>query len=79
MSTTSLREQLHQAVERLPDELLQEIADFMVFVLLRRQQGGSYLEWDDMQWQAFSLEQFLRETDDDIQYSLNDAEEIYHP
>lgn len=79
MSTVPLREQLHQVVERLPDELLQEIADFMAFVMLRRQQGGSYLEWDDKQWQAFSLEQFLRETDDDVEYALSDAEEIYHP
>jgi hypothetical protein len=79
MSTTLLREQLHQAVERLPDELLQEMADFMAFALQRRQQAGLYLDWDDKQWQAFSLEQFLRETDDNIEYSLTDAEEIYHP
>jgi hypothetical protein len=79
MSAASLREQLRQQIERLPDELLLEIADFIAFVLMRRQKAESYTDWNETQWQEFALWQFLRETDDDIEYSLDDAQEVFHP
>jgi hypothetical protein len=33
----------------------------------------------DSHWQALSLSQFLRDADDDVAYSLSDAEEVYQP
>jgi hypothetical protein len=78
MSTVLLREQLRQQIERLPDDLLLEIADFMAFVLARRQSATAYTDWEHSQWQDFALGQFFRETDD-VEYILEDAQEIFHP
>ena len=36
-----------------------------------------YLEWTEAQWKALSLSQFLRDTDDDVAYTINEAEEVY--
>ena len=33
--------------------------------------------WNQNQWREFVLEQFLRESDDNIEYTLEDAKEIY--
>ncbi len=77
MSTVAIREQLHKQIEHLPDDVVQEIADFTLFVMARRQIKPVYAEWEDNQWQTFTLEQFFRE-DDEIEYTLNDAQEIYH-
>ncbi|MGC9522042.1 MAG: hypothetical protein ACP5HG_09195 [Anaerolineae bacterium] len=78
MNTTDIREALHRQIDRLPDELVEEIADFTLFITARRQRAAAYGEWDDAQWQAFVLEQFFRE-DDEVTYSLEDAKEVYHP
>ena len=31
----------------------------------------------ETQWQTFALEQFFRDTEDDVEYSLEDAQEVY--
>ena len=77
MSITSVREQLHQQIDKLPDDMVQFIADFIAFVVARRQKTVSYSDWNNEQWQEFALDQFLRE-DDEVKYSLDDAQEIYH-
>jgi hypothetical protein len=77
MGITSIREQLHQQIDNLPDDMVQFIADFIAFVVARRQNTVSYIDWDNEQWQGFALSQFLRE-DDDVEYSLDDAQEIFH-
>ncbi len=79
MSTLSLREQLRQQIEHLPDELLLEFADFMAFVLARRQNALPYAEWNESQWRDFTLGQFFRETEGDVEYTLADAQEVFHP
>ncbi len=79
MNTTSLREQLSRQLYELPDEIVNEIADFTAFVLTRRKAASPYIEWSDSQWQALSLSQFLRDADDDVEYLLSDAEEVYQP
>jgi hypothetical protein len=56
---------------------VQLIADFVAFVVGRRQKSLSYVDWDKGQWHSFALDQFLRE-DDDVEYSLDDAQEIFH-
>jgi hypothetical protein len=79
MSTNLLRDQLRQQIERVPDELLLEIADFVAFVLARRQKKASYSDWNEPQWRDFAIGQFLRETEDDVDYTLDDAQEVFHP
>ena len=76
MTTTTLREQLCQQLDALPDDALVEIADFAAFVLARRRSTALYADWSEREWQKFALGQFLRESDD-VEYTLADAEEVY--
>ena len=46
MGIISIREQLHQQIDSLPDDLVQLIADFVAFVVARRQNSLSYVDWD---------------------------------
>jgi hypothetical protein len=78
MKSTLPREQLHKQIDRLPDDLVAQIADFTLFLLAKHKTAPRYEEWDEQQWQNFSLEQFFRE-EDDVTYSLADAEEVYRP
>ena len=77
MTTTPFREQLHKQIDQLPDDLVQQIADFTLFVMARRKIAPSYTEWGNKQWQEFVLEQLFKE-DDEVEYTLKDAQEIYH-
>ncbi len=79
MATASLREQLQHQLEILPDEIIAEIADFTAFVLARRHKAIDYSHWAQAQWQTFVLEQFLGKSDDSVEYTLEDAKEVYHP
>ncbi|MCC7164924.1 MAG: hypothetical protein IT331_20675 [Anaerolineae bacterium] len=74
----AIREQLHQQIDVLPDEVVQVIADFASFVAARRQIVPVIMDWSSDEWQTFALEQFLRE-DDPVEYTLKDAQEVYHP
>jgi len=78
MTIAAFREQLQKQIDTLPDDIVQQIADFTFFVMARRDIAPLYADWDGSQWQDFSLEQFFRE-DDEVEYSLEDAQEIYHP
>lgn len=78
MATTDIREQLRKQIDRLPDEVVEQIADFTLFVMARRQLSPEYADWDHDQWPTFTLQQFFRE-DDEVEYTLEDAQEIYHP
>ena len=77
MSTLSLRELLQYQVATAPDDLLLEIADFIAFVVTRRQ-GVAYVDWTAPEWRDFTLSQFVRGTEGDVEYSLEDAQEIFH-
>lgn len=77
MSMT-FRKQLQNQLNELPDDIVQQIADFTFFVMARRDLTPKYADWTNRQWQDFSLEQFFRE-EDEVEYSLEDAQEIYHP
>ena len=76
MTTTSVRQQLHQQIDNLPDDLVQIIADFAAFMVARRGNQVSYDDWEDQQWQNLALCQFIRESDD-VEYTLNDAQEVF--
>ncbi len=78
MTTVTIREQLYRQIDSLPDDVVEQIADFALFVMARRQITPSYVEWGSNQWQDFALGQLFRE-DDEIEYSLEDAQEIYKP
>lgn len=77
MTISAIREQLHQQIDTLPDEIVQVVADFAMFVAVRRQSLPVYTDWDETQWQDFALTQLFSE-DDEIEYTLQDAQEIYH-
>lgn len=78
MTTGTIREQLYKQIDKLPDNVVEQIADFTLFVMARRQMVPGYLDWNSNQWQDFSLGQLYREGDE-VEYSLEDAREIYHP
>ncbi len=78
MNPTLLREQLHRQIDRLPDDLLEQSADFLLFLLARKKGFLRYEDWNNRQWQDFALEQFFRE-DDEVTYTLSEAKEIYRP
>jgi hypothetical protein len=76
MSAHPVREQLRRQLDLLPDDIIVEIADFAAFILARRQGRLIYADWTESEWQQFALGQFLREADN-VEYSLDDAQEIY--
>ena len=78
MAATTVRDRLHQQIDILPDDVVQQVADFMFFVVSRRQTGDEVYDWNEDDWRTFALEQFFRE-EDKVTYSLKDAKEIYHP
>ncbi|MCB0163073.1 MAG: hypothetical protein KDI79_02530 [Anaerolineae bacterium] len=74
----TIREQLHDQIDNLPDDIVQQIADFTLFVMTRRNLTPAYTDWQSSEWQDFVLSQFFRE-EDEVEYSLEDAQEVYHP
>jgi hypothetical protein len=78
MTTITIREQLHQQIDNLPDDVVQQIADFTLFMIAKRKLSSAYVDWNDSEWQNLVLGQFFRE-DDEVEYSLEDAQEVYHP
>ena len=77
MSAT-IREELHQQIDRLPDDIVEKIANFTRLISPDPNNISEYTNWQDEDWQKFSLEQFFKE-EDEIEYSLADAQEIYQP
>ena len=77
MSIT-IRQQLHQQIDSLPDHIVEKIADFTLFILSQQEKDVEYTDWEDKDWKNFALGQFFRD-EDEISYSLEDAQEIYQP
>jgi hypothetical protein len=75
MSVTS-REKLHQQIDQLPDRIVEQIANFTSSIITQQSNISAYGNWEDKDWQEFSLHQFFRK-EDGIEYSLEDAQEIY--
>jgi|LakMenEpi03Aug12_release.lakeMendotaPanAssembly.Ray.scaffolds.fasta_scaffold1263835_2 hypothetical protein len=78
MSVMALRELLQNQIATAPDDLLPEISDFIAFITTRRQ-GITYVDWSAEEWRDFTLTQSMRETENDVDYSLKDAKEVFHP
>ncbi|MFM7437031.1 MAG: hypothetical protein ACKO2V_00245 [Snowella sp.] len=77
MSVTS-REQLHQQIDQLPDHIVEQIANFTSSIITQQSNMPEYSNWEDKDWQEFSLQIFFND-DEEIEYSLEDAQEIYKP
>ena len=77
MSVTS-REKLHQQIDQLPDHIVEQIANFTSSIITQQSNMPEYSNWDDKDWQEFSLQNFFRE-ENEIEYCLEDAQEIYTP
>jgi hypothetical protein len=77
MSVTS-RDQLHQQIDQLPDRIVEKIANFTSSIITEQDNRPEYSNWENKDWQEFSLQIFLND-DDEIEYSLKDAQEIYTP
>ena len=78
MTAHSLRKQIQQQIEALPEDILREVADFMAFVVARRRYEDEIADWDEETWQQMALEQFFRESSD-VEYTIDDAIEVYEP
>ncbi len=76
MTAMMTREKLYKQIDSLPDDVVQQVADFALFVMARRGISPVYMDWNDSQWQDFVLGQFFRD-EDEIEYSLKDAQ-VYH-
>jgi hypothetical protein len=76
MTTQTVREQLRRQLDLLPDDVIVEIADFAAFILARREGKQTYVDWTDREWERLALSQFLRDADD-VEYTLDDAQEVY--
>ena len=71
MGSVTIREQLHKQIDVLPDDVVEQIADFTVFLIAKKG-----VEIERSQWQDFALVQFFRE-DDEVVYSLDDAQDVF--
>jgi len=81
MTAAQLRQQLHQRIDHLPDEIVKQIADFTAFMIAQNKLPLAYEDWPTRYWQDFALDQFFRDEDldeDAVEYTLQDAQEIYH-
>ena len=78
MTHTTIREQLCKQIDNLPDDVVEQVADFTLFLMARRQIAPNYADWKNDEWQGFVLGQLFRE-EDEVEYSLKDAQEIYNP
>lgn len=79
MKSTLSRDQLRKQIDTLPDDLVEQIADFALFLLAKRKAEPLYEDWNEQQWRDFSLEQFFREEGDEVTYTIADAREVYRP
>ncbi len=70
------REKLHQQIDQLPDHIVEQIANFTSSIITQQNDPPEYSNWEDKDWQEFALQQFFCE-EDEIEYSLEDAQEIY--
>lgn len=68
--TANIREQLHQQIDKLPEHIVEQIANFTLSIM------PEYVNWQDKEWQEFALEHFFQD-EDEIEYSLGDAKEVY--
>ena len=56
----TIREQLHQQIDNLPDEIVEKIAQFTLSITNDYDINiAEYTDWQKKEWQEFSLSQFF--------------------
>jgi hypothetical protein len=75
MSATA-REQLHRQIDQLPDRVVEQVAKFIQLVATEQNSIPEYAYWESKDWQEFSLQQFFLD-EDEVEYTLEDAQEVY--
>jgi hypothetical protein len=75
MSATA-REQLHRQIDQLPDRVVEQVAKFIQLVATEQNSIPEYAYWESEDWQEFSLQQFFLD-EDEVEYTLEDAQEVY--
>ncbi len=78
MNPILLRDRLHKEIDQLPDDIIEQIADFTLLIMGQHDVAPIHDDWGQEEWQNFAWAQFFRE-DDDVEYPLQDAKEVYHP
>ncbi|MFZ1755877.1 MAG: hypothetical protein WAU10_19140 [Caldilineaceae bacterium] len=73
----TLREKMQVQLNLLPESLLREVADFTAFIMARHRIESPYSDWQEGEWSRFALDHLLRESDDKVEYTIADAEEVY--
>jgi len=71
MSATT-RDQLHKQIDQLPDRIIEQIQS----VSTEQNNFPEYVNWENKDWQEFSLQQFFHD-EDEVEYTLEDAQEVY--
>lgn len=61
MSATT-REELHQQIDQLPGDIVEKIANFIRFISTETYNISEYTNWQNEDWQKFSLEHFSKKT-----------------
>lgn len=78
MTSKHIRTRLEKLIVELLDDMLEEVVSFTQFVMARQEILFESEDWENKRWQDFALKQIFRE-DDEVEYSLDDAKEIYRP
>lgn len=71
-----------QQIDRIPDKVIRDIEErawqLAAEAAFKHQENQTIADWRNSEWQDFSLGQFFRE-EDEVEYTLGDAQEIYKP
>jgi len=51
MTNATIRDQLCKQIDNLPDDVVEQVADFALFLMARRQIAPSYVDWNGNEWQ----------------------------
>lgn len=78
MNSSLLRDRLHKEIDQLPDEIVEQIANFTLLLMERLNVAPVNEDWSQSEWENFAWAQFFREDDED-EYTIKDAKEVYHP
>ena len=72
MTEQTLKEELKEQIDKLPDDIVREIADYIYALMLKHNIPLPYSDWEEGEWQEFSIRQFFRDDDE----SLTDWEKL---
>ncbi|MEW5825457.1 MAG: DUF2281 domain-containing protein [Candidatus Bipolaricaulota bacterium] len=65
-----VRDQLLRRIEGLPEDVLEEVNDFVAFIQQKRQEGGEELSWGSFALSTRSFQFWSHR--EEVEYSLDD-------